>query len=148
MEVSPRSDDDRTGEPVGAESLARALAPYRAECRFVVRAWVQRTDPPRIEAELAIPAPYYIDDTGHFNSVEFNLCAEQLLVVLHTAIGNLPAAGVQVDRIQSTFHRAMHAARFWGALDLRDAERGGTIAHVAFRDAAGRTSSGTMEMRA
>ena len=51
----------------------------------------QRQGRDEVRAEIAIPAPYYIDDTGHFNSVEFNLCAEQLLA--RAVVGNGTQSG-------------------------------------------------------
>ena len=92
--------------PVEDDLLQRVLAPYKDHCRYLERATVvSAMDPPAtgappangslqrgrwgdgeplvwIEGELAIPASCYIEDTGHFNSVEFNLCYNQLVYTL------------------------------------------------------------------
>ncbi|GAA5086143.1 FcoT family thioesterase [Nocardia iowensis] len=62
--------------------LTHALRPYRANCRYLMSCEV--TTPDDSEAlvvaagDFEIPESCYIDDTGHFNSVEFNICFNQL----------------------------------------------------------------------
>ncbi|MEZ5979747.1 MAG: FcoT family thioesterase [Planctomycetota bacterium] len=75
--------------PVPKALLARVLAPYRDGCRYVRSAQVEipavgdpSDDLVRIRAEMSIPESCYIDDTGHFNSVEFNLSYNQLVYTL------------------------------------------------------------------
>ena len=71
---------------VSSELLAAVLRPYKPECRYLHSATVTAPGEPgrlvEIEGELSIPESCYIDDTGHFNSVEFNLCYNQLVYVL------------------------------------------------------------------
>jgi hypothetical protein len=69
----------------------RVLLPYKENCRYVHRATVARpatmtaiaADSPatwlRLEAECGVPASCYIEDTGHFNAVEFNIVYNQML---------------------------------------------------------------------
>jgi hypothetical protein len=63
--------------------LERVLRPYRESCRYLqsvrlsekkgeVGAW----------GRFAIAESCYIDDTGHFNAVEFNICYNQLAYYL------------------------------------------------------------------
>lgn len=65
--------------------LARVLRPYRLHCRYVKTATLRVDDEshaePRVAVvcDLEIPESCYIDDTGHFNSVEFNICYNQML---------------------------------------------------------------------
>ncbi len=74
--------------PVSAELLARVQAPYKPHCRYITSASVERMDDPggqklvEARAHFAIAESCYIDDTGHFNSVEFNLCYNQLIYTL------------------------------------------------------------------
>ncbi|MET7419858.1 FcoT family thioesterase [Dactylosporangium sp. NPDC005555] len=59
--------------------LQRVLRPYLPHCRYLRSATVDTGAAAlRVVGELAIPASCYIEDTGHFNSVEFNICFNQL----------------------------------------------------------------------
>lgn len=69
--------------------LAAVLRPYRQHCRYLKRAtilfdsssstmaWQSMTS----RGEFSIDQSCYIDDTGHFNAVEFNICYNQLAYV-------------------------------------------------------------------
>ncbi|MEU3183403.1 FcoT family thioesterase [Streptomyces sp. NPDC006923] len=69
------------GFPTDDELLARVLRVYRPSCQYLKTATVDVTDDglTRARCTFAIPAPFYIDDTGHFNAVEFNLCYNQMM---------------------------------------------------------------------
>jgi hypothetical protein len=90
-------------EPVKAEPqfpiaiadtfAAEILKPYRANATYLKSAEIVRvndklaiagTDQKLIvgRGRFAIPESCYIDDTGHFNAVEFNICFNQLAYVL------------------------------------------------------------------
>lgn len=61
------------------ELLDEVLRPYRDECRYLRSATVSVVDGVATAfGDFAIPYSCYIDDTGHFNSVEFNICFNQL----------------------------------------------------------------------
>ncbi|WP_399083225.1 FcoT family thioesterase [Streptomyces sp. BBFR2] len=62
------------------ELLARVLRPYKAHCKYLTSADVT-TDGERLTARctFAIPESCYIDDTGHLNSVEVNICYNQMM---------------------------------------------------------------------
>lgn len=66
--------------------LDSVLTPYKLDCRYLKQAIVEVGGPDgtvaTIRGELGIPHSCYIDDTGHFNSVEFNICYNQLVYVL------------------------------------------------------------------
>lgn len=72
---------------VSPELIERFLAPYKENCRYLKRAQIQfsETNQTRdtwsIGGDFAIPESCYIDDTGHFNSVEFNICYNQLFYI-------------------------------------------------------------------
>ncbi len=74
------------------ESLRRrVLEPYTPQSRYVVRATMTQVgnggspreeDPTswlRLDADCAIGDPVYIEPTGHFNAVEFNITYNQML---------------------------------------------------------------------
>ncbi|MFE4628383.1 FcoT family thioesterase [Streptomyces mirabilis] len=62
-----------------ARLVARVLEPYRENCRYLRGAELVET-PDKIAARgrFGISESCYIDDTGHFNAVEFNICYNQL----------------------------------------------------------------------
>jgi hypothetical protein len=68
--------------------LARVLDCYKPQCRYL-KSMVVSTDNGVLRGEgvLEIPESCYIDDTGHLNSVEVNICYNQLLYqALATAV--------------------------------------------------------------
>lgn len=79
-------------EQISQVLLDRFLAPYKEDCRYLKRAEFQyldgAVDRPATEqswlisGDFAIPESCYIDDTGHFNSVEFNICYNQLFYIM------------------------------------------------------------------
>ncbi len=72
------------------------LEPYKNNCKYLKQAQVHypesshlldksksdRQESWFIQANFSIPESCYIDDTGHFNSVEFNICYNQLFYIL------------------------------------------------------------------
>ncbi len=73
---------------ISADDLAlrkRVLTPYKDNCQYLKSAIVfsDKSDlydnKLTSEGEFSIPESCYIDDTGHFNSVEFNICYNQLM---------------------------------------------------------------------
>ncbi|MFL6123587.1 FcoT family thioesterase [Actinophytocola sp.] len=64
--------------------LAKVLQPYaRPKTQYLKSATVDVTgDLASAEGRFAIPFPCYIDDTGHLNSVEVNICFNQLMYYL------------------------------------------------------------------
>jgi hypothetical protein len=78
-------------EPLGEELRQKVLAPYKPDCRYVLAAAMTqagngrspRTADPsswvRMEAQCSIGDPCYIEPTGHFNAVEFNITYNQML---------------------------------------------------------------------
>jgi FcoT-like thioesterase domain len=73
---------------ITAGFIAEVLQPYRANAKYLHAAeltYVRSDAAANDEASLVvgrghftIPASCYIDDTGHFNAVEFNICYNQL----------------------------------------------------------------------
>ena len=59
--------------------LAQVLKPYRDNCRYLKSAQViAENGEVAARGRFAIGESCYIDDTGHFNAVEFNICYNQL----------------------------------------------------------------------
>ncbi|GAA4656462.1 FcoT family thioesterase [Streptomyces buecherae] len=121
--------------------LERVLTPYKPHCRYLKSATVTRQGEPRdggrvsARGEFGIPESCYIDDTGHFNSVEFNLCFNQLVYYLLAKsvkeramwpfstwtldefwARQLP--DILIVDFRSTFRRAMRGRAFWGEIDV------------------------------
>lgn len=72
-----------------AELLARVMQPYRSKnCVYLKEVLVEASGESPHESRVAaacrfeIPESCYIDDTGHFNSVEFNICFNQMAYYL------------------------------------------------------------------
>ncbi len=76
-----------------AESfVADVLKPYRENAKYLKSARITHCDGKTSTSEgkafvtgvgrFAIPESCYIDDTGHFNAVEFNICYNQLAYVI------------------------------------------------------------------
>jgi hypothetical protein len=59
--------------------LAQVLRPYRKQCQYLRLVHIDKGNSEvAARGSFAIPESCYIDDTGHFNAVEFNLCYNQL----------------------------------------------------------------------
>jgi hypothetical protein len=82
---APRADSFAV-EPAVFDAV---LACYKPDCRYLKSALVERpTVPARVGddpdpeisllCEFEIPHSCYIDDTGHFNAVEWNICVNQM----------------------------------------------------------------------
>jgi hypothetical protein len=74
--------------------VADILAPYRAHARYLKSAEITQFSDKALQGHdpdvslftgtgrFSIPESCYIDDTGHFNAVEFNICYNQLAYVV------------------------------------------------------------------
>ena len=123
--------------------LAEVIKPYKAHCKYLKSAEViQEGDPQhggRVigRCEFAIPESCYIDDTGHFNAVEFNICYNQMMyyVIAKSVKERLIKSfrswtmadywakqlpDVYIVNFESAFRRAMQARQFWGEIELTD----------------------------
>ncbi|MBA0049950.1 hypothetical protein E0L36_03260 [Streptomyces sp. AJS327] len=138
---SPGRDAHRTFEHDGA-LLEQVLRVYKPHCRYLTSTTVTaKGDPAReggqvsVRGTFHIPESCYIDDTGHFNSVEFNLCFNQMIyfIMAKSIKERLIAAFDSWDMddywtrqlpdmfivdFRSSFRRAMRGRNFWGQLDI------------------------------
>ncbi|UED87870.1 FcoT family thioesterase [Streptomyces profundus] len=138
---------DDTGERVHTtdeELLHRVLTPYRAKrCEYLTSATVTAKGDPRDGGRLGaactflIPESCYIDDTGHFNSVEFNICFNQMAYYLmaksvkeslvapfsHWTLDQFwtrQLADVFITDFRSSFRSAMRGRHFRGEIEIVD----------------------------
>jgi hypothetical protein len=124
------------------ELLSLVLRPYRAHCKYL-RTAVLEVAPdqlPTLSGDLEIGESCYIDDTGHFNAVEFNICYNQLiyyLIAKSVQEGLLPVLrdwtlddfwrsqlpDILITNFSSSFKRKMRGKKFFGSVSLADVER-------------------------
>jgi hypothetical protein len=124
--------------------LQRVLTPYRAKCTEYLKSVVvvsegELGEGGKLSAECTfeIPESCYIDDTGHFNSVEFNICYNQMAYYLiakavqerltapfdqwsmedfwHRQLGD-----ILITDFSSSFRVAMRGRFFRGGMDILD----------------------------
>ncbi len=148
IDAPSRLDNPATADD-DAALLTKVLRPYKPHCRYVrsTAVTVERdTDEGNrviARCELSIPESCYIDDTGHFNSVEFNICYNQMVYfaiakavqdqLLSTFDGwriedfwrkQLP--DILITRFESCFRRPVNARRFFGEVSFGRARAGGS----------------------
>ena len=160
------------GTPVADEVLSKVLAPYKPGCKYLKRAVCELPEAGadhlvRLIGELAIEESCYIEDTGHFNAVEFNISYNQLIYTLlgHCVVeGILPAfqgmgfseylarqlPDVLIHKFDSKFRRPMSPRAFRGYVDITEtSDRGPFIivkTFVRFEDDAGGNSHGEVTL--
>lgn len=131
---------------VPGELFHSILSPYRKECVYLRKMWIDYYGEPGVPAsavggevvgrgQFCIPESFYINGTGHFNAVEFNLCYNQLGYIylaycfdqrLIAGAGDVDLAyfkrqqlgGVLIAKFASAFHSQMQAGSFWGEFSL------------------------------
>lgn len=161
------------------ELLGAVMTPYRAHCRYLVRADVvavgDLTTGERVtmRCDFEIPESCYIDDTGHFNAVEFNICYNQMLYYVVAKLikesRTAPFDGWTLDDFwrrqlsqfliadfHSTFRRSIRGRQLSGEIALTKAvQRGNTgtwnsllllYSECSFWDDGGPASSGRVKV--
>ncbi|ELP68624.1 FcoT family thioesterase [Streptomyces turgidiscabies] len=121
--------------------LARVLAPYKEHCKYLRSAVVTETDGrASAHCEFEIPESCYIDDTGHLNSVEVNICYNQMMYYLvarsvRDGLGTGFASwtlddffarqlpDILIARFSSNFRRPVNPRAFSGELEFRSVTR-------------------------
>jgi hypothetical protein len=132
--------------------LLKVLAPYRDQCRYLKRAYFQEREGSGLQGllmngEFSIPESCYIDDTGHFNAVEYNICFNQIAYVHlgHCIInGLIPELG-EFDRetffekqlshflianISSGFQSLLNAKHFYGTFGIHSLKKTGKCTFI------------------
>jgi hypothetical protein len=142
-----------TGSPpkerweISPDLLARVLLPYRHNCKYLQRIWIEylpiggeidrdlSESSIAVEGDMSIGESCYIDSTGHFNAVEFQICANQLLYTMGAecvrrrlldAFSPMDLEGyferqlpnVLITNVTSTFRRVLSPRRFRGRAEL------------------------------
>ncbi|MFI9175877.1 (2E)-enoyl-ACP glycyltransferase [Streptomyces lincolnensis] len=121
--------------------LAHVLTPYKDHCKYLSSAVVTETDGrASVRCEFEIPESCYIDDTGHLNSVEVNICYNQMMYYLvaksvQDGLGTgfeswtlddfwkrqLP--DILIARLSSNFRRPVNPRVFSGEMEFRSVTR-------------------------
>ena len=159
------------------EMLARVLIPYRDNCKYLKKLSMQYL-PPSSEVskeaseasivaigDLSIAESCYIDSTGHFNAVEFQICANQLMYAMGAectrrrlirAFEPMDLEGyyerqlpnVLITNVTMAFKKVMNPRRFRGRLQLDRAyvmrERAFWECTVVYSDDEGGLADGTI----
>lgn len=119
---------------------SKVLNPYYSHSRYLKRAWFQQveslgTQGLIMNGEFAIPESCYIDDTGHFNAVEYNICFNQICYVhlahciKHGLIPELSdydmdtfwekqLPNVLIAKLASSYQSQMNAKHFYGTYGI------------------------------
>ena len=114
----------------------QALRPYKAKCRYL------KTNDLKLNINsisghsvFSIPESCYIDDTGHFNAVEFNICYNQMMycsIANGIATKSMPEfdawsiddfwekqlPDVLITRFSSRFKKVINSNRFYGEIEF------------------------------
>jgi hypothetical protein len=134
-----------SGIVVDTAFITKVLAPYRVNCRYLRSVKIRFDDLDNATwetmvaiGEFAIDQSCYIDDTGHFNAVEFNICYNQLAYV-HLAYciahGIMPAladfdadtfaskqlSNFLIANINSSYHAELNPRHFFGEVRVTSA---------------------------
>ncbi|UED87276.1 FcoT family thioesterase [Streptomyces profundus] len=139
--------------------LDRVLKVYKPHCRYLLTTSVRADGDPgepdgliRLRGDFRISESCYIDDTGHFNAVEFNICFNQMIYFIMAKSLQERVLGVfsswDMDTFwrrqlpdmfivdfSSSFRRPMRGREFWGELDIvRATRRDGGNGPLVFLD--------------
>lgn len=145
-----------------ASLLKRVLTPYRENCRYLKSGVVSVSGQPvsngvaTAACEFEINDSCYIDDTGHFNSVEFNICYNQMFYYIAAKAvqdqlfapfdqwtmqdywdRQLP--NILIVRLSSSFRRVINARHFFGEIDVTkivERQRGSGVGMLIIADTA------------
>jgi hypothetical protein len=123
---------------VSSSLLDEILSPYKESCKYLKKMYIDYLGTANTvvgRGEFSIEETFYIQDTGHFNSVEFNICCNQLGYVFFAYCiqeGILPElqsldlatykrlhlSGFLILEFFSSFRKPMHSRQFYGTLSL------------------------------
>lgn len=132
------------------EFLDVVLKPYKSDCKYLKEAYIldngnenqKETGFLQGFGYFSIPESCYIESTGHFNSVEFNICYNQLAYVLYgLALKNRmlssffpnsldkskfnfddflieQISSIYIAKLESKFLGSINPKNFWGKLTV------------------------------
>ncbi len=120
--------------------MDKVLQPYFTHSRYLTKARFQQSDnfDPQsliMNGEFTIPESCYIDDTGHFNAVEYNICFNQICYVhlahciKHSLIPELSEydmdtfwekqlPNVLIAKLTSSYQSQLNARHFYGTYGI------------------------------
>jgi hypothetical protein len=136
-------------DEVSQDLLDRFLEPYKENCKYLKKAQFQYPESSHlleesksehqglwlIKGDFSIPESCYIVDTGHFNSVEFNICYNQLFYIMIAYLVDKNLLAVMRDwdleiyqnrqlrdflivKFFSTFKKPINSDNFQGTLSI------------------------------
>ncbi|NJL81345.1 MAG: hypothetical protein HC836_12955 [Richelia sp. RM2_1_2] len=145
-------------DKVSQDLLDAFLKPYKQDCKYLKKAQFQYPlssdlieNPTTnvkslwfIKADFSIPESCYIDDTGHFNSVEFNICYNQLFYIIIAYLVKNQLLEVMkswnletyryrqlrdflIVKFSSTFKKPINSNHFKGALSINKVSTRGNL---------------------
>lgn len=131
--------------------LSEVLRCYKPHCRYLRELTVQaQGEQASATGTFEIPESCYIDATGHLNSVEVNICYNQMLyqtiaVLVRHRVGSLfgdwtmddywrrQLPGILITRLDSEYRRPIDSRRFYGEFTLGGSqERTSTVDGAPF----------------
>lgn len=150
----------------------QVLKPYFEHSRYLKKAWFQyaETLEPQsliMNGEFSIPESCYIDDTGHFNAVEYNICFNQICYVhLAHCIKNrlIPELAeydmdkffqkqlpnVLIAKLASSYQSQLNAKHFYGTYGIHTVKKTSKCTFIKtychFHDDANGRSSGEVTL--
>jgi hypothetical protein len=137
--------------PTDLDLLAQVLTPYKAHCTYLRSAVVvaESAGQAAVRGEFVIPESCYIDDTGHLNSVEVNICYNQMMYYLVAKAvkeglltefeswtlddfweHQLP--DILIARFAANFRRPVNPRAFSGEMELRSVKRRAPAGEIPF----------------
>jgi hypothetical protein len=146
MTIAEELRDERTVFADDCELRSRVMRVYLPHCRYLKTAVLEAPAELGGPAALTVTGRFeigdscYIDNTGHFNAVEFNICYNQLayyLIAKAVKERLLPVFGawemddfwrhqlpnILITDFHSIFKRQMRAKRFSGSVTLTAAQK-------------------------
>jgi len=166
---------------VSPDLVEKFIQPYKENCKYLKQARFQYLETTNLsaiyesrnenigymQADFSIPESCYIADTGHFNSVEFNICYNQLfyLTIAYLVKNKLFQAMADWDletyqyyqlsnflitRFSSAFRKPINSDNFQGTLVINKCSTRGHLIMLktscAFYDRSGGWSEGDINI--
>ncbi|WP_239649826.1 FcoT family thioesterase [Methylocucumis oryzae] len=143
--LADMAEDKFSVVDIEQDFLLKVLNPYRDHCRYLKRAYFEQHENQGVpgmlmKGEFSIDRSCYIDDTGHFNAVEYNICYNQI-AYLHLGYcikhGLIPELGLYnqesffekqlshflIANISSGFQSLLNAKHFYGTFGIHSLKK-------------------------
>lgn len=153
--------------------MNKVLEPYFNHSRYLKHAWFLQSEGNDsqdlvMNGEFSIPESCYIDNTGHFNAVEFNICFNQICYVhmahciKHALIPELSEdydmetffekqlPNVLIAKLSSSYQSQLNASQFYGTYGINSIKKTSTCTFIKtycrFHDDANGRSKGEVTL--